>query len=177
MADGADGATGTTFAHLPDLESMVGQELGRSAWHQITQEMVDRFADLTSDHQWIHVDESRAKTGPYRQTIVHGYLTLSMVTVLGQEAYRIGDVTMGINYGSERVRFPAPVLVGSRIRAVVDLISYTPTDSGVRIVSRFTIHSDSGDRPVCIAEIVSLLSADPAPVTTLPVSSSSTPPS
>ena len=139
---------------LDQLESLVGQTIGPSAWSVITQEQVDRFADATGDHQWIHVDPERARAGPFGQTIAHGYLTLSMAPVLLFEVLSVDDAGLVINYGANRVRFPAPVLVGTRLRAIVDLLEVTPVDQGVQASFRVTFEADGTAKPVCVAEIV-----------------------
>src|SRR5215217_1658387 len=109
-----------------ELESLVGEELGSSEWHLIDQERVNTFAAVTGDHQWIHVDPERAAAGPFGGTIAHGYLTLSMLPALMGEVWRVDGVRMGVNYGLNKVRFPAPLPVGSRIRAGVELVEVTP---------------------------------------------------
>src|SRR4051794_40558930 len=124
-----------TFASLADFTAAVGTELGSSEWHTIDQERVNLFAEATGDHQWIHVDPERAATGPFGTTIAHGYLTLSLVPVLAQECYRIdGGVSMAVNYGSDKVRFPSPVPVGSAVRGTAELLSVTEVPGGVQAV-------------------------------------------
>src|SRR4051812_13587889 len=105
-----------TFAKLDDLRPLVGEALATSDWVEVSQARIQQFADATDDHQWIHLDVERAKTGPFKTTIAHGFLTLSLVPLLVTSAYRVDDVVMGVNYGMNRVRFPAPVPAGSRIR-------------------------------------------------------------
>src|SRR3954465_1079469 len=105
-----------TFNKLSELPALVGQELGVSDWTTITQEQVDKFADATGDHQWIHVDPERAKQGPFGGPIAHGYLTLSLAPVLFGQVLRVDGISMGVNYGLNKVRFPAPVAVGSKVR-------------------------------------------------------------
>jgi acyl dehydratase len=139
---------------LDALSTHVGTTLGRSTWYPITQNQVNLFADATGDHQWIHVDPDRAKDGPFGQTIAHGYLTLSMAPVLLFEVLSVEGVGMVINYGANKIRFPAPVLVGSRLRATVDLIEVTAIDAGVQAVFRMTFEAEGGSKPVCVAEIV-----------------------
>jgi acyl dehydratase len=139
---------------LDQLETYVGQTLGQSAWSVVTQEQVNRFADATGDHQWIHVDPERAQNGPFGQTIAHGYLTLSMAPVLLFEVVKVDPVGLVINYGANRVRFPSPVLVGSRLRATVDLAEVTSVDTGVQAVFRMTFEVEGTVKPVCVAEIV-----------------------
>ena len=124
---------------------------------EITQERVDAFADATGDHQWIHVDPVRAAEGPYGATIAHGYLTLSVVPLLGAEVMEIRDFGMMINYGLDKVRFPAAVPVGSRIRAGVELTSLQRKSSGVQLNSLVTVEIDGADRPALVAETVRLM--------------------
>jgi acyl dehydratase len=145
------------FDGVSGLPDAVGQQLGHSEWHTITQDQVDQFAEATGDHQWIHVDPARAANGPFGGTIAHGYLTLSMAPMLGQEVYRFDNVTMAINYGSNKVRFPQPVRVGSRVRAGVELAQVTPGSRGTQVVFRFTIEIEGADKPACVAETVALI--------------------
>jgi acyl dehydratase len=144
---------------IDELAKAVGTHLGYSDWHTITQEQIDLFAEATGDHQWIHVDQERAAAGPFGTTIAHGYLTLSLVPVLVGQVYQIEGLSMGVNYGSNKVRFPAPVPVGSRVRAGVELVSLTPGGLGHQAVARVTIELDGEDKPACIAETVSVLVA------------------
>jgi acyl dehydratase len=137
-----------------ELPSLVGEELGHSEWHDVTQERVDAFADVTGDHQWIHVDRERAAAGPFGGTIAHGYLTLSLLPALMGEVWRVDGVRMGINYGLNRVRFPSPVPVGSRVRAVGRLKEVTPVDGGVQAVVEATVEVDGASKPACVAETV-----------------------
>jgi acyl dehydratase len=145
------------FDGVSGLPDAVGQQLGHSEWHTITQDQVDQFAEATGDHQWIHVDPARAAHGPFAGTIAHGYLTLSMAPMLGQEVYRFDNVTMAINYGSNKVRFPQPVRVGSRVRAGVEVAQVTPGRQGTQVVFRFTIEIEGADKPACVAETVVLI--------------------
>jgi acyl dehydratase len=146
-----------TFNGVEELEKAVGTHLGYSDWHTITQEQIDQFAEATGDHQWIHVDPERAKDGPFGTTIAHGYLTLSLVPMLVWQVYTVEGVSMGVNYGSNKVRFPAPVPVGSRVRAGVELLSVVPGGGGVQTTARVTIERDGGDKPACVAEILSIV--------------------
>lgn len=139
-----------------NLVEMVGQELGVSDWMTIDQERVNQFADATDDHQWIHVDVERAKEGPFGGTIAHGFLTLSLVvTLVDQIHLDLGSPKMGINYGLEKVRFPAPVPVGSRIRARVSLVSVTEVPGGLQLNRLVTIEVEGEDKPAMVAETVS----------------------
>lgn len=145
------------FNGIDELTAAVGEHLGYSEWHEITQQQIDTFADATGDHQWIHVDPQKAAAGPFGTTIAHGYLTLSLLPMLCWEVYKVEGVSMGINYGSNKVRFPSVVPVGSRVRAGVELAEVTPTPKGVQVVSRVTVEIDGNDAPACVAEAVSLI--------------------
>ena len=145
------------FATLDDLRSAVGTELGVSDWIQIDQHRVDEFASATGDHQWIHTDPELAAKGPFGTTIAHGYLTLSLLPVICGDLIAVGGVRMGVNYGTNKVRFPAPVPVGSRVRGRVELLEVTDVAGGVQLVARVTVEREGGDKPVCVAESVSRL--------------------
>ncbi|MDI6912315.1 MaoC family dehydratase [Nocardioides sp.] len=146
-----------TFTGLDELESAVGTHLGVSDWQLITQEQVNLFADATGDHQWIHVDTDRSASGPFGTTIAHGYLTLSLVPRLLNQIYHVDGLKLGVNYGANTVRFPSPVAVDSRIRAGAELLSLTRKPSGAHAVIRVTMEREEGDKPVCVAEVVTLL--------------------
>jgi acyl dehydratase len=133
---------------------LVGKELGPTDWREITQERVDAFADATDDPQWIHVDPERAAAGPFGGTIAHGFLTLSLCVPFMAELVRPPGYAMGINYGVNRVRFPAPVPVGSRIRARFRVASVDEVAGGDQAVVEATIEREGGDKPVCVAELV-----------------------
>lgn len=133
---------------------MVGSDLGVSDWTVITQAQIDGFAAATYDAQWIHVDPDRASTGPFGQTIAHGYLTLSLLPMFGAQIYQIRGLEMGVNYGANRVRFPASVPVGSRLRAHCRMLSAEPMTIGDRFVLEFTVEREGVDKPVCIAEVI-----------------------
>ncbi len=143
------------FERLTDLQGLVGQSLGTSDWVQIDQERIDRFAEATGDHQWIHVDPARARQGPYGTTVAHGFLTLSLLPLFFESAFVIRDVSMGINYGLKRVRFPAPVPVDSRLRAHFTLLAYEPLEpAGAQLTVQVTVEREGSDKPVCVAESV-----------------------
>ena len=142
---------------ISELKDNVGKELGSSSWHEITQARIDTFAQATDDHQWIHVDPDMAAQGPFGTTVAHGYLTLSLAPALMSEIWEFEDVQMGINYGLNRVRFPAPVPVGSKVRATAKLQSVEEIANGVQIVVECTFEREGGDKPVCVAETVSRL--------------------
>ena len=144
--------TTTTLAELPGL---VGTELGTSDWYEVTPEAVQKFADATGDHQWIHLDVERAKKeSPFGGPIAHGYLTLSLVVPLVAQVLTVTDVAMGVNYGLNKVRFPAPVPVGSKVRASVVLKDVEQVAGGLQNTLAVTIEREGGDKPVCIAEWV-----------------------
>jgi acyl dehydratase len=131
----------------------VGDVFGPSSWIEVTQEKIDRFADATGDHQWIHVDPARAKDGPFGTTIAHGYLTLSLLPVASYEVLP-REGTMGINYGVNRVRFPAPVPVGSKLRTTFEAKAVDDFPGGRQSTYLATIEREGGDKPVCVAEVV-----------------------
>jgi acyl dehydratase len=131
-----------------------GLELGPSSWLEITQDRINGFADATDDHQWIHVDPERAAEGPFGTTIAHGYLTLSLLVPFSYELLAVEGVKMGINYGLNRVRFPAPVPVGSRLRARFRLEDVTEVDGGVQVTANATVEREGQEKPVCAAELV-----------------------
>jgi acyl dehydratase len=140
---------------MSDFRDLVGQELGPTEWIEITQERIDAFADATDDHQWIHVDRERAAAGPFGTTIAHGYLTLSLCAPLLADALAgVGGSAMGINYGTNKVRFPAPVPSGSRVRARVTVASVEEVQGGEQVVLNTTIEREGGEKPACVAEVV-----------------------
>ncbi|MFS4490831.1 MaoC family dehydratase [Dietzia kunjamensis] len=145
------------FEGLEQLEAELGRHVGYSDWMEITQERIDAFAEATGDHQWIHVDPARAAEGPYGRNIAHGYLTLSLLPVLGAEVMEIRGFAMMINYGVDKVRFPAPVPVGSRIRAGIELTSLERKSSGVQLNSLVTVEVEGSDRPAVVAETVRMM--------------------
>ncbi|MBA0124992.1 MaoC family dehydratase [Haloechinothrix sp. YIM 98757] len=145
------------FHGLDELKQAVGEHLGYSEWHTISQERVNQFAEATGDHQWIHVDPERAAHGPFGGTIAHGYLTLSLLPMLSQEIYRVEGLSMGVNYGSNKVRFPAAVPVGSRVRAGAELVDVAAGQNGAQATVRVTVELEGSDKPACVAEVVSLL--------------------
>jgi len=143
------------YAHLADLAALTGQELGTTDWLQIDQSRIDQFAQATGDHQWIHVDPVRAAAGPFGAPIAHGFLTLSLLPLLFEGGFSVGDVRMGVNYGLNRVRFVTPVKVGSRVRGRFKLISFEPLDGGAQLTVEATIELEGSARPACVAETVS----------------------
>ncbi|MBJ7453371.1 MAG: MaoC family dehydratase [Blastococcus sp.] len=145
-------STTTTMAELPGL---VGTELGTSEWYEVTQEHVNLFADATGDHQWIHVDPERAtKESPFGGPIAHGYLTLSLLVPLFGGVLRVTDTVMGVNYGLNKVRFPSPVPVGSKVRLTATLTNIEDIAGGKQLTFSCVIEREGGDKPVCIAEPV-----------------------
>ncbi len=142
------------FANLDEFAAAKGEQLGHGAWHTVTQEQVDRFADATGDHQWIHVDTEKAAAGPFGATIAHGSLTLSLIPFLGKEIYRVDGITLGINYGLGKVRFPSVVPVGSRIRAGAELVDLTERAQGKQATLRWTVEIEGGEKPACVAETI-----------------------
>ena len=143
-----------------DLSAKTGESLGSSEWVEMTQEKVNMFADATGDHQFIHIDEEKAKMTPFGGTIVHGFMTLSMIPYLGanSDMPKIDDVKMGVNYGLNKVRFPSPVLVDSRLRlsgSIQKIEDYR--DNGIKVVWNCSIEIQGSDKPACVAEFVSLM--------------------
>ena len=145
----------TVFARPADLKSALGSHLGYSDWLEITQERIDRFAEATGDHQWIHVDPERAAQGPFGATIAHGYLTQSLVNLFLPQIVEVRGVSMGVNYGADRLRFPAPVRVGSRIRGGAELVAVEEVKGGVQATIRVTVEIKNGDRPACVIDTIS----------------------
>ena len=141
-----------------DLPSLVGQEVGVSEWIMIDQNRINKFADATGDHQWIHIDVERAKTDlPGGKTIAHGYLTLSLLPMLGAAIMRVTGVSRGINYGSNKVRFVNIVPVGSKVRGRQKLLSAEPKSGGMQLISEFTVEIEGQERPALIAETIGLI--------------------
>jgi acyl dehydratase len=139
---------------LAELKDNVGAELGSSGWHLVSQDQINRFADATGDHQWIHIDPELAADGPFGTTIAHGYLTLSLIPMLMSEIWSVEDVMMGVNYGLNRVRFPAPVPSGSRVRLHAKLLEAEEIPNGLQAVVQATFEREGGEKPVCVAEMV-----------------------
>lgn len=145
----------TTLRGIDAVRSALGTHLGYSDWLEITQDRVDVFADATGDHQWIHVNVDKAKNGPFGAPIAHGYLTMSLSNMFLPQIVEVTDVSMGINYGIDTVRFPAPVVVGTRIRAGAELIAVTDITNGVQTTIRITIETDGGKKPNCVIDSLS----------------------
>lgn len=145
------------FQGIDEVAAAVGTHLGYSEWLEVTQDRIDAFAAATGDHQWIHVDPERAAAGPYGSTIAHGYLTLSLLPALGAAIFEIAGVRMKINYGMNKVRFPAPVPVGSKIRCGARLESLERTPKGANLITTYTIEIDGARRPALVAETIRVL--------------------
>lgn len=145
----------TVLDGVEAVTNAVGSHLGYSDWLEITQERVNRFADATGDHQWIHVDPDKANDGPFGTTIAHGYLTLSLSNLFLPQIVEVRGFGLGVNYGVNKVRFPSPVPVGSKIRAGVELLEAEPVTGGVQTVMRITIEVEGGSKPACIIDSVS----------------------
>ncbi len=143
-----------TFETIAELQALVGQEVGVSDWITVTQKRIQLFADATHDHQWIHLDVERAKDGPFGTTIAHGFLTLSLLPEMAASAIEVRETRMGVNYGLNKVRFPAPVPSGSRVRGHFKLIGYEPLDGGAQLTMLVTMEREGSDKPVCIAESI-----------------------
>ena len=143
----------TIYEGIDGFESHVGEHLGYSGWREVTQKEIDLFAEATGDHQWIHVDPERAADGPFGSTIAHGFLTLSLVPQLAWQIYEVQGVSAGLNYGANKLRFPSPVPVGSRVRAGVELLAVTPNALGYQVATRVTIEREGGDKPACVVSL------------------------
>jgi acyl dehydratase len=146
--------TARVITGVDGLKAAVGEHLGYSEYFDVTQERVNQFAEATGDHQWIHVDVERAKSGPFGGPIAHGYLTLSLGPMLYPTVVRIEGFTMGVNYGANKVRFPSPVPVGSKIRLGVKLLEVEDIANGVQMTMEFTFECEGASKPSCVAEII-----------------------
>ena len=144
-----------TINGIDDLKARAGEDLGVSDWHEVTQAEIDAFADATGDHQWIHVDPERAKETPFGGTIAHGYYTLALSPHFMEELLHVDGVALMINYGLNKVRFPAPLPVGDRVRMRLRLAAVDDVAGGVQLTSELTFERDGGDKPVCVAESLS----------------------
>lgn len=145
------------FTSFDEFAALKGEHLGYGEWHVVDQDRIDRFADATGDHQWIHVDPERAKDGPFGATIAHGYLTLSMIPALGKDIFRLDGPKMLVNYGTEKVRFPSPVKVGSRVRVGAELADVRDVAQGKQLVVKYTVEIDGQPKPACVAESLVLV--------------------
>jgi acyl dehydratase len=141
-----------TLNGIDDIKARIGEEVGVSDWHQVTQEDINAFADLTGDDQWIHIDVERAKETPFGGTIAHGYYTLSLAPKFTYELLSIEGFAFGINYGINKVRFPAPLPVGSRVRMRASIASVEDVPGGIQMATALTFEREGGEKPVCVAE-------------------------
>jgi acyl dehydratase len=148
-------APSRTLAYA-DLADSLGTRFGPTPWTMVTQAQVDAFADVTHDHQWIHVDEERARQGPFGTTIAHGYLTVSLVPFLLGQLLEVTGTSMAVNYGLEKVRFPAPVPVGASLQATAEIVGVVVNGRATRVTIRVAVECDQADRPVCVADVVIL---------------------
>jgi acyl dehydratase len=144
-----------TLNGIDELKSRVGDELGVSDWHEVTQDKIDAFAEVTGDDQWIHVDPERAKDTPFGGTIAHGYYTLSLAPRFQYDLFKLDGIAFGLNYGLGKVRFPAPLPVGSRVRMRMELADVSDIPGGAQITMKLTFEREGGDKPVCVAEALS----------------------
>lgn len=145
----------TVFKTPLDMTQAVGQVLGESEWLEIDQDRINLFAEATGDHQWIHVDPERAKDGPFGATIAHGYLTLSLVNLFLPQIVDVQGIKMGVNYGCEKIRFPSPVTVNSKVRGVGELTDVSEVKGGIQAVIRVTVEIEGSDRPACVVDTIS----------------------
>jgi acyl dehydratase len=141
-----------TMSGVDEVRSYVGKELGVSDWHEVTQEAINDFAEVTGDHQWIHVDVERAKETPFGGTIAHGYYTLSLAPMFTYDMFTLDGFSFAINYGLNRVRFPAPLPVGSKVRMRAVLASVEDVPGGIQMCTELTFETEGGEKPVCVAE-------------------------
>ncbi|HLJ07488.1 MAG TPA: MaoC family dehydratase [Acidimicrobiia bacterium] len=147
-------ASDATAISLADLPGMIGKHLGQSEWHTIDQDQINRFADATGDHQWIHVDVERAKSGPFGTTIGHGYLTLSLVPIFVFQLLKVEGAKLAVNYGLNKVRFPAPVPAGSRVRMGAEVAAVEPVGGGVQVTLSASFEIEGQSKPACVADIL-----------------------
>jgi acyl dehydratase len=144
-----------TLTGLDEIKTYVGEELGVSEWHLVTQEQIDAFAEVTGDHQWIHVDVERARSSPFGGTIAHGYYTLSLAPRFSYAMFSFSGFAFGVNYGLNRVRFPAPMPVGERVRMRARLLAVDEIPGGAQLTTELTFEREGGEKPVCVAESLS----------------------
>lgn len=149
--------TPTVYEGVTSFEEQLGKHLGYSGWHVVTQRQIDLFAEATGDHQWIHVDPQKAASGPYGRTIAHGYLTLSLVPLLVKQIYQVTGLSMQVNYGVDKLRFPAPVPVDSRIRAGAELVKLERSADGARATVRVTVEAEGAERPACVVDTIAMM--------------------
>ncbi len=144
-----------TINGLAELKDAEGQELGTSGWHEVTQKDIDTFADVTGDHQWIHVDPERARETPFGGTIAHGYYTLSLGPMFSERLLKLEGFAFGVNYGLDKVRFPAPMPVGGRVRMTAKVADVEDIPGGAQLKLQLTFEREGGEKPVCVAEALS----------------------
>ena len=143
------------FEQLADLQPLVGQEIAVSDWITITQERINQFAEATGDHQWIHVDAERAKDSPFKSTVAHGFLTLSLIPCFAEPSIKVRSIKMGVNYGLNKVRFTNPVKVNSRVRGRFVLKAFDPIEGGAQVTMNVTVEIEGQEKPACVAESIS----------------------
>ena len=143
------------FDRLADMQPMVGQEIAISDWVTISQERINQFAEATGDHQWIHVDAERAKNSPFKSTIAHGFLTLSLIPCFSEPSIKVKSIKMGVNYGLNKVRFTNPVKVNSRVRGRFVLKAFDPIEGGAQVTMNVTVEIEGQEKPACVAESIS----------------------
>ena len=146
--------TARVFTSIGELREAVGEDIGPTGWFEVDQQRIDLFAEATGDHQWIHVDPEKAAAGPFGTTIAHGYLTLSLIPSFTPQLLSVEGITMGVNYGVNKVRFPSPVPVGSRLRASARIAEVGDVPGGAQLVTVITVEREGGTKPVCVAETV-----------------------
>jgi len=146
-----------SYQNVEELKSLVGSQIGVSDWLTVDQNRIDQFAAVTGDDQWIHVDPKRAAAGMFGTTVAHGFLTLSLLPFFIRSSHKINGARMSVNYGLNRVRFPAPVPVNSRLRAHFKLLSFEPIEGGVQLITEVSIEREGQSKPVCVAESVGRL--------------------
>jgi len=152
-----DAVSENQFDSVASVLAAVGRDLGATPWLMLTQERIDLFADATGDHQWIHVDPERAKDGPFGACVAHGYLTLSLANCFLPQLVQYRALKMGVNYGCEKVRFPAPVKVGARLRGRGEILTAEVSGEGVQVTIRITVEIEGSERPGCVVDTVSRL--------------------
>ena len=143
------------FDRLADMQPLVGQEIAISDWVTISQERINQFAEATGDHQWIHVDVERAKNSPFKGTIAHGFLTLSLIPCFSEPSIKVKSIKMGVNYGLNKVRFTNPVKVNSRVRGRFVLKAFDPIEGGAQVTMNVTVEIEGQEKPACVAESIS----------------------
>jgi acyl dehydratase len=143
-----------TINGIDEMKTLVGEHLGWSPYTEITQEQVQKFAEATGDHQWIHIDVERATAGPFGGPIAHGYLTLSLGPMLSPQVFGVSGVAMGVNYGAGKIRFPSPVPIGSKVRLGITLVSVDDIPGGAQVTQEFVFECEAAVKPSCVAEVI-----------------------